>query len=57
MVSQQVKFAQKEIYKAGRELGSARIRLEGTPYEKDMNKLYECLTKLNTRLVNDINKK
>ncbi len=57
MVSQQVKFAQQEIFKAGKELGSAKIRLEGTAYEKDMNAIMERLTKLNNRIVKDINKK
>jgi len=57
MVSQQVKFAQQEIFKAGKELGSAKMRLEGTAYEKDMNAIMERLTKLNNRIVKDINKK
>lgn len=57
MVSQQVKFAQQEIFKAGKELGSAKMRLEGTAYEKDMNAIMERLTKLNSRIVKDINKK
>lgn len=57
MVSQQVKFAQQEIFKAGKELGSAKIRLEGTAYEKDTNAIMERLTKLNSRIVKDINKK
>ena len=57
MVGQQVKYAQQEIFKAGKELGSAKMRLEGTEYEKDMNQLWDCLQKLNTRLVNDIRAK
>lgn len=57
MVSQQVKFAQQEIFKAGKELGSAKIRLEGSAYEKDINAIMERLTKLNNRIVKDINKK
>ncbi len=56
MVSNEVKWAQKEIYKAGKELASARMRLEGTKYEKEMNKLWDSLAALNTRLVDDINK-
>lgn len=57
MVEQQVKYAQQEIFKAGKELASAKIRLEGTKYEKDMNKLWDCLQKLNTKLVSDIRAK
>lgn len=57
MVEQQVKYAQQEIFKAGKELGSAKIRLDGTKYEKDMNKLWDCLKKLNTKLVSDIRAK
>ncbi len=57
MVSQEVKWAQQEICKHGNALSSARMRLQGTKYEKDMNAIMERLMKLNTRLVKDINKK
>ena len=57
MVSQEVKWAQQEICKHGNALNSARMRLQGTKYEKDMNAIMERLMKLNTRLVKDINKK
>ena len=55
-INQQIKFAQKEILKAGRELGSANIRLADTKYMSDIRKINDALTKLNTRLVNDIRK-
>ena len=50
---EQIKYAQKEIQKAGRELVSANIRLEGSKYESDMRKVMDALSKLNVRLVND----
>lgn len=53
---EQIRFAQKEIYKAGRELVSANLRLQGTQYESDMRKVMDALSALNTRLVNDLRK-
>lgn len=53
---EQIKYAQKEIQKAGRELVSANIRLEGSKYESDMRKVMDALSKLNVRLVNDLRK-
>lgn len=54
--TEQIKFAQKEIQKAGRELVSANMRLEGSQYESDMRRVLDALSKLNTRLVNDLRK-
>ena len=54
--TEQIKFAQKEIQKAGRELVSANMRLEGTQYERDMRKVLDALSALNTRLINDLRK-
>lgn len=51
---EQIKYAQQEILKAGRELVSANMRLEGSKYEKDMRKVMDALSALNTRLVNDL---
>lgn len=53
---EQIKFAQKEIQKAGRELVSANMRLEGSKYESDMRRVMDALSALNTRLVNDLKK-
>ncbi len=53
---EQIKYAQKEIQKAGRELVSANLRLEGSKYESDMRKVMDALSALNTRLVNDLRK-
>ena len=53
---EQIKFAQQEIRKAGKELISANLRLEGTQYESDMRKVMDALSALNTRLVNDLKK-
>lgn len=51
---EQIKYAQQEIQKAGRELMSANMRLEGSKYESDMRKVIDALSALNTRLINDI---
>ena len=51
---EQIKFAQQEIRKAGKELISANMRLEGTKYEKDMRRVMDALSALNTRLINDL---
>ena len=51
---EQIKYAQQEIKKAGRELVSANMRLEGTKYENDMRKVMDALSELNKRLINDL---
>lgn len=53
---EQIKYAQQEIQKAGRELVSANMRLEGSKYESDMRKVMVAISALNTRLVNDLKK-
>lgn len=53
---EQIKFAQQEIRKAGKELVSANMRLEGSKYESDMRKVMDAISALNTRLVNDLRK-
>lgn len=53
---EQIKYAQQEIQKAGKELVSANMRLEGSKYESDMRKVMDALSALNTRLVNDLRK-
>jgi len=52
----QVKYAQQEIMKAGKELSSAKMRLEGTKYEADAQHAWDALQKLNDKLVKDIRK-
>ena len=53
---EQIKFAQKEIQKAGHELVSANLRLEGSVYENEMRKVLEALSALNKKLINDLRK-
>ena len=54
---QEARFAQKEIYGAGKLLSSAKMRLAGTKYASDMNKVWDALSALNTRIVKDLNAK
>ena len=53
---EQIKYAQQEIHRAGRELVSANMRLEGSKYESDMRKVMDALSALSTRLINDLRK-
>lgn len=53
---EQIRYAQREIQKAGRELVSANLRLEGSKYESDMRKVMDALSKLNNQLINDLRK-
>lgn len=53
---EQIKYAQQEILKAGKELVSANMRLEGSQYESDMRKVMDAISALNKRLINDLNK-
>lgn len=53
---EQIKYAQQEIVKAGRELLYANMRLEGSQYESDMRRVMDALSALNKRLVNDLRK-
>lgn len=56
MVSNQVKWAQQEVYKAGNELVTAKMRLEGAKYATLAEKAVKALIKLNDALVKDIRK-
>jgi len=53
---EQIKYAQQEILKAGRELSFANMRLEGSEYESESRKVLEALRTLNRRIVNDLRK-
>lgn len=56
MNEQQLRFAQREIFKAGDLIGSAGMRLRGTEYEQDYKKVWNALNALNDRLIRDIRK-
>ena len=56
MSTQELKWAQKSLYNGGKQMADAGMRLRGTKYEKDYEKLWHALSELNSRLVNDINK-
>ncbi len=49
---EQIKYAQHEIMKAGKELVSANMRLQGTQFEKEMTAALHAVGKLNTKLIN-----
>lgn len=40
--------------RAGRELSSAKMRLEGTKFAVDMRKLWELLSSINSSLIDEI---
>lgn len=56
MSNQELKWAQKSLYNGGKQIADAGMRLRGTKYEKDYEKLWHALSELNSRLINDINK-
>ena len=56
MSIQELKWAQKSLHNGGKQIADAGMRLRGTKYEKDYEKLWDALSKLNSRLINDINK-
>lgn len=56
MDKQQLRYAQKDIYSAGKHLSSAGLRLNGTQYEADFKALWLALSKLNNRLIKDTGK-
>lgn len=56
MTTQELKWAQVSIYQGSKHIGDAGMRLRGTKYEKDFERLWCALSELNSRLINDINK-
>ena len=52
-----IRTIQSEVYKAGGLIGSARLRSEGTKYEKDLKSIFDKINRLNNKLVKEINKK
>ena len=55
MSNQELKWAQKSLYNGGKQIADAGMRLRGTKYEKDYEKLWHALSELNSRLINEIN--
>ena len=57
MTEQELRWAQKDIYNAGNNICSAGLRLRGTEFDKDYERLYNAMQKLNSKLIKAINKK
>ena len=57
LTEQELRWAQRDVFNAGNELVSARLRLQGTQYEKAYLRIYKALNALNRKLIRDINKK
>lgn len=55
--TQELRWAQKDIYNAGKSLVSAGLRLQGSEYESAYNRLYKALEALNRSLIKDIQKR
>ena len=55
MSIQELKWAQKSLHNGGKQIADAGKRLRGTKYEKDYEKLWNALSELNSRLINEIN--
>ena len=54
--SQQIKFAQKELYSMGKNLSSIGLRLDGTRYYSLYRKMADAMTELNNALIQEIRK-
>ena len=57
MNKQELLFAQKSVYNAGKHLADAGMRLRETEYGKDYQKVWDALQALNRKLIDDIHKK
>lgn len=55
--TQELRWAQKDIFNAGNSIASAGLRLRGTEYEKAYDRLYKAMHALNNKLVKDIQKR
>jgi hypothetical protein len=52
----EIKLAQKELYKMGRNLSSIGMRLEGSRYYGLYKKMADAMTELNNALIKEIRK-
>ena len=52
MNTQQIKFAQKELYNMGKNLSSIGLRLDGTRYYSLYRKMADAMSELNNQLIN-----
>lgn len=55
MTKQEIKFAQQDVYKAGRILSSVGLRVDGSKYYKKYREMYDALNELNNMLIKDLN--
>lgn len=56
MNKQELRFAQKTLYNGSKQIADAGMRLRGTKYEKDYERLWHALSDLNSKLITDINR-
>ena len=54
MADREIRLAQQAIFKAGKSISEAGLRLRGTRYEKDYDKVFDALSALNTKLIKEI---
>lgn len=57
MNKQELLFAQKAVYSAGKHLADAGMRLRETEFGKDYQKAWDALQALNRKLIDNIHKK
>ena len=53
-MKREIELAQKELVKMGTALSSIGMRLEGTPYRKQYQRIYDEIVKLNDALISQI---
>ena len=54
MTQQEIKFAQKEVFRAGNILSSVGLRVNGSKYYNIYKKMYDALNELNHMLIKDL---
>ena len=54
---QELRWAQKDVFDAANHLVSAGLRLQGTKYGKNYERIYTSLNALNRKLIADINRR
>ena len=54
MTNQEIKLAQKDVFRAGNILSSVGLRLDGSKYYSTYRKMYDALNELNSMLIKDL---
>ena len=53
--SKELRWAQQDLLEGGRKVADAGMRLRGTKYEADYERLWKAIQRLNNKLIKEIN--